>query len=211
MDKKTGAQTGNVVVDAPKQLAKDAEWLLRRCTKPNQREYLKIVQAVVMGFLVMGFVGYFTKLIHIPINNIIGGKAFKKGKSNKAGPEKRELVFKDEEQEYAVVTKILGNGRMEVQCFDKENKKRLGHVRGALRKKVWIGLGEYILVSLREFQDDKCDILLKYSDEEVKNLRKAGQLPEKTSNLDNMEEDDDFVKFDKDEEVSDMDVDIDDL
>ncbi|KAI9467913.1 eukaryotic translation initiation factor 1A [Coemansia mojavensis] len=140
-----------------------------------------------------------------------GGKAFKKGKSNKAGPEKRELVFKDEEQEYAVVTKILGNGRMEVQCFDKENKKRLGHIRGALRKKVWIGLGEYILVSLREFQDDKCDILLKYTDEEVKNLRKAGQLPEKTSNVDNMEEDDDLVKFDKDEEVSDMDVDIDDL
>ncbi|KAJ2307372.1 hypothetical protein IWW55_001006, partial [Coemansia sp. RSA 2706] len=70
MDKNAGA-TANVVVDAPKQLAKDAEWLLRRCTKPNQKEYLKIVQAVLMGFLVMGFVGYFTKLIHIPINNII--------------------------------------------------------------------------------------------------------------------------------------------
>ncbi|KAJ2133955.1 hypothetical protein IW136_004819 [Coemansia sp. RSA 678] len=72
---KTAAPAANIVVEAPKQLAKDAEWLLRRCTKPNQKEYLKIVQAVLMGFLVMGFVGYFTKLIHIPINNIIVGGA----------------------------------------------------------------------------------------------------------------------------------------
>ncbi|KAJ2158971.1 Protein transport protein Sec61 subunit gamma [Coemansia sp. RSA 552] len=69
------AGEGNVLVEAPKQLVKDAEWLLNRCTKPNKKEYQKIVQAVVMGFLVMGFVGYFTKLIHIPINNIIVGGA----------------------------------------------------------------------------------------------------------------------------------------
>ncbi|KAJ2721282.1 hypothetical protein GGI07_004062 [Coemansia sp. Benny D115] len=66
---------GNVVLDASKQLAKEASWILRRCAKPSKKEYTKIVQAVVMGFLVMGFVGYFTKLIHIPINNIIVGGA----------------------------------------------------------------------------------------------------------------------------------------
>ncbi|KAJ2828781.1 hypothetical protein IWW50_001206 [Coemansia erecta] len=75
MEKNAEASASSIVVEAPKQLAKDAQWLLRRCTKPNQKEYLKIVQAVLMGFLVMGFVGYFTKLIHIPINNIIVGGA----------------------------------------------------------------------------------------------------------------------------------------
>ncbi|KAJ1731597.1 Protein transport protein Sec61 subunit gamma [Coemansia biformis] len=75
MDKQGAASEGNIIVDAPKQLVKDAEWLLRRCTKPNRKEYRKIVQAVLMGFVVMGFVGYFTKLIHIPINNIIVGGA----------------------------------------------------------------------------------------------------------------------------------------
>lgn len=34
-------------------------------------EYIKISQAVAMGFLVMGFIGFFVKLIHIPINNIL--------------------------------------------------------------------------------------------------------------------------------------------
>ncbi|KAJ2877845.1 Protein transport protein Sec61 subunit gamma [Coemansia asiatica] len=73
--KSSSVPGGNMITDAPQQLVKEATWILRRCTKPNRKEYIKIVQAVVMGFLVMGFVGYFTKLIHIPINNIIVGGA----------------------------------------------------------------------------------------------------------------------------------------
>jgi len=36
---------------------------------------MKILQACVIGFLVMGFIGYFVKLVFIPINNIILGTA----------------------------------------------------------------------------------------------------------------------------------------
>lgn len=36
--------------------------------------------------------------------------------------------------EYAQVVKMLGNGRLEAQCFDGE--KRLAHIRGKMRKKV---------------------------------------------------------------------------
>jgi hypothetical protein len=32
---------------------------------------MKILRAVSIGFLVMGFIGYFIKLVHIPINNIL--------------------------------------------------------------------------------------------------------------------------------------------
>lgn len=59
------------LLDEPKQFAKDSVMLLTRCTKPDQKEYWKIVQAVTTGFFVMGFIGFFVKLIHIPINNII--------------------------------------------------------------------------------------------------------------------------------------------
>jgi translation initiation factor 1A len=38
---------------------------------------------------------------------------------------RRELVFKEEGQEYAQVVKMLGNGRLEALCFDGE--KRLAH------------------------------------------------------------------------------------
>jgi hypothetical protein len=36
-------------------------------------EFAKIARATGFGFLIMGFVGFFVKLIHIPINNIIVG------------------------------------------------------------------------------------------------------------------------------------------
>lgn len=43
-------------------------------------------------------------------------------------------MFREDGQEYAQVIKMLGNGRLEAQCFDGE--KRLAHIRGKMRKKV---------------------------------------------------------------------------
>ncbi len=48
---------------------------------------------------------------------------------------KRELIFKEDGQEYALVTKMLGNGWVEANCVD--GTKRLAHIRGAFRKRVW--------------------------------------------------------------------------
>ncbi len=58
----------------------------------------------------------------------------KRGK-NENESDKRELQFKEDGQEYAVVLKMLGNGWIEANCID--GVKRLGHIRGAFRKKVW--------------------------------------------------------------------------
>ncbi len=38
-------------------------------------EFSKIALATSMGFLIMGFIGFFVKLVHIPINNILIGHA----------------------------------------------------------------------------------------------------------------------------------------
>jgi translation initiation factor 1A len=71
---------------------------------------------------------------------------------------------------------MLGNCRLDGQCFD--GKKRLCHIRGNMRKKVWISVGDIILVSLREFEDDKCDVILKYSSDEARSLKAYGELPD---------------------------------
>lgn len=78
--------------------------------------------------------------------------------------------------EYAQVVKMLGNGRLETQCFD--GTKRLGHIRGKLRKKVWINQGDIILLSLRDYQDEKGDVILKYTADEARSLKAYGELPE---------------------------------
>ncbi|KAG0041573.1 Sec61p translocation complex subunit [Gryganskiella cystojenkinii] len=62
-------------VDGPKEFLKDGIAFLNRCTKPDRKEFLQITQAVSMGFLVMGVIGFVVKLIHIPINNILVGGA----------------------------------------------------------------------------------------------------------------------------------------
>ena len=89
--------------------------------------------------------------------------------------QKRELIFKEDGQEYAQVVRMLGNGRLEALCFD--GKTRLGHIRGKMRKKVWVSQGDIVLCGLRDFQDQKCDIILKYSADEARNLKAYGELP----------------------------------
>ncbi|KAK3077108.1 hypothetical protein LTS18_011192 [Coniosporium uncinatum] len=63
------------LANVPKEFFKDGQQFMNRCTKPDKREFLKISQAVGIGFVVMGAIGYFVKLIHIPVNNILVGAA----------------------------------------------------------------------------------------------------------------------------------------
>jgi translation initiation factor 1A len=111
----------------------------------------------------------------MPKNKGKGGKNRRRGKNENEGL-KRELVFKEDGQEYAQVTKMLGNGRLEAMCFD--GVKRLCHIRGKLRKKVWINQSDIVLVGLRDYQDAKADVILKYSSDEARNLKSYGEFPE---------------------------------
>jgi len=134
----------------------------------------------------------------MPKNKGKGGKNRRRGK-NENEAEKRELVFKEDGQEYAQVLKMLGNGRLEAMCFD--GVKRLCHIRGKLRKKVWINQGDIILVGLRDYQDAKGDVILKYNPDEARNLKTYGELPEHakindTVNFGEVEEDDNIIEFD---------------
>ncbi|KAI1328630.1 hypothetical protein F5Y16DRAFT_409580 [Xylariaceae sp. FL0255] len=61
--------------DVQKDFVKDGTQFINRCTKPDKSEYIKICQAVGVGFVVMGAIGYLVKLIHIPVNNVLVGGA----------------------------------------------------------------------------------------------------------------------------------------
>merc|ERR1712154_668493 len=87
-------------------------------------------------------------------------------------------------------------------CFD--GVKRLCHIRGKLRKKVWINQSDIILVGLRDYQDAKADVILRYSADEARDLKSYGELPESTQITD---EDGWFDDFDGDIEFDDVDSD----
>ncbi|VAI90731.1 unnamed protein product [Triticum turgidum subsp. durum] len=69
------------VVDPLREFAKDSVRLVKRCHKPDHKdltlirraEFTKVAARTAVGFVVMWFVGFFVKLIFIPINNIIVG------------------------------------------------------------------------------------------------------------------------------------------
>ena len=104
-----------------------------------------------------------------------GGNKRKRGKNMQQG-EKRELLIKEEEQEYGQVIRLLGGGRVEVNCFD--GNKRTCTIRGKMRNRVWINAGDIVLISLREFGDDKADLFHKYYPEEAFELQDLGEIPE---------------------------------
>ncbi|KAL2665412.1 hypothetical protein AAZV13_02G220400 [Glycine max] len=61
------------VFDPLREFAKDSVRLVKRCHKPDRKEFSKVAVRTAIGFVVMGFVGFFVKIIFIPINNIIVG------------------------------------------------------------------------------------------------------------------------------------------
>lgn len=103
-----------------------------------------------------------------------GGK--KKGSSRQ--PVSRELQHKDDLQEYAKVIKMLGDRRTTIVLPD--GKETLGVIPGRFRKgrRNRFVPGDVVLVSYREFQDSRCDIIVKYTDGEARELLKRREIPE---------------------------------
>lgn len=47
-----------------------------------------------------------------------------------------------------------------------------------MRKKIWIGVGDLLMCSLREFQNEKCDVIMKYTPDEIRQLKALAEVPQ---------------------------------
>ena len=126
--------------------------------------------------------------------NTKGGKKHKRNKKQNDYVEKT-LRLKEEGQEYAQITKCLGNCRFTVMCFD--GKERMATMCGGMRKRRFVNQNDIVLVSLREWQDEKCDIIDNYDDNLTKKLKSKGLVP-------------DSIKLDSDK-PNDLDIDDDNM
>lgn len=106
--------------------------------------------------------------------NYKGGKKHKKYKRTINEP--RNLILADKTQQYFRITKMLGDGRCLGDCSDGRIDV-LCIIRGNMRKKVWINKDDIVLGSYRDFSSKPvADIIYKYSQEEVINLKKTGVI-----------------------------------
>ena len=80
----------------------------------------------------------------------------------------------DDNQSYAYVSQKYGDGRYSIMCYDKVT--RMGIVAGRLKKSSRIDKGHLVLVSLRDYQDDRCDIIYHYTDDDIDKLINSNNL-----------------------------------
>jgi translation initiation factor 1A len=83
-----------------------------------------------------------------------------------------------------------------------------------MRKKVWVAAGDIVLISLRDYQDEKADVILKYSADEARSLKAAGHLPENVvinEGTEGAEEGFEFEDAASDDESGGSDVDVDNI
>jgi translation initiation factor 1A len=63
-----------------------------------------------------------------------------------------------------------------------------------MHKRQWVNISDIVLISLRDFQDEKAEVIHRYTAEESRELLKIGELPEKcyvSQSVDEDEEQDD--------------------
>jgi translation initiation factor 1A len=129
----------------------------------------------------------------------------KGGKKKPFQQAKRHILYKEDDQIYAQIIKNMGDRRFECLCFDGET--RICHIRGKMRKRVWIKVDDIVLVTLREFQSEKGDIIHKYNPDEVRTLRKKGEIPELAGNMNEGEDDDGLTIVFEEEKEDEVDFD----
>jgi translation initiation factor 1A len=106
----------------------------------------------------------------------------KKSSKNKKKPssennvsESKQIIYKDDMQQYGKITKLLGDRRVLMVAPDTTELQ--GHIQGKFRKRVWFSVGDVVLFSRRDFQDSKVDIIHKYIEADVKKLIKELEIP----------------------------------
>jgi len=104
-----------------------------------------------------------------------GGKNYKKSKHAEDEPIMYEVL---PGQMYGRVLKLLGGCNALIYCND--GRERVCHIRGNMRRKVWIDVGDIVLISLRELDNsgntsrsevERGDICAKYDQRVILRLQ----------------------------------------
>ncbi len=86
-----------------------------------------------------------------------------------------ELVLPASTDVFGVALKLLGNDRVLVRCQD--GYERVCRIRGKMKRRVWIRVGDVVLVSPWDFQfKTRGDIIWRYTKGQVEYLRRQGLL-----------------------------------
>jgi len=116
-----------------------------------------------------------------------GGKKHRRGKNTTQDHIKIDLP--DEFQFFGYVTKILGNRQVNLDYYvptrcekthlviEWTKHSKIGNIRGKMRKRVFVNLGDIVLVTERDFDASKVDIINKFQPSQMGYLKRYVDLP----------------------------------
>lgn len=98
----------------------------------------------------------------------------------------RSKIYKDSKDHYNVseskirlpaegellgkVIELVGDDRARVLCQD--GKIRIARIPGRFRRKLWLRIGDYVIIAPWDFKPDRADVIHKYEKNEIPELRK---------------------------------------
>jgi translation initiation factor 1A len=83
---------------------------------------------------------------------------------------------------FAIVKRVLGGSRMDVHSAD--GKSRLARIPGRMRRRMGrIKMGDLIIISPWNIQDEKADIVYRYRKSQIRFLSRRDMLPNKLVSL----------------------------
>jgi translation initiation factor 1A len=86
-----------------------------------------------------------------------------------------EMMLPSANDVLGVATKLLGYDRIMVKCQD--GRERLCRIRGKMKRRVWIRVGDVVLVSPWDFQSDtRGDLFWRYTRGQAEMLRRKGYI-----------------------------------
>ena len=85
------------------------------------------------------------------------------------------LPHKKDGEIFGIADQLLGASRIKVMCAD--GKSRMGRIPGKTKKRMWIREGDLLIVQPWEFQDEKANILYRYTKTQSMYLSRKKMLP----------------------------------
>jgi len=76
---------------------------------------------------------------------------------------------------FGIADQLLGASKIRVMCED--GTSRVGRIPGKIKKRMWIREGDLLIISVWDFQPDKCDVRFRYTKTQAVNLSKRNKVP----------------------------------
>jgi translation initiation factor 1A len=77
---------------------------------------------------------------------------------------------------FAIADHLLGGSRIYVICEDK--KSRMARIPGKMKRKARVRAGDLLIIKPWEIQDEKADVVFRYSRTQASSLSRRRMLPE---------------------------------